>query len=177
MNSSLDMAITILRVLIGVLMFGHGAQKLFGWFGGRGLDGATGMVSKLGFRQARFWAWMLALVEALGGLSLIFGFLTPIGAAILLADMIVAGVKVHAPKGIWNTQGGVEYNLVLIAALLVIGLAGPTYYSVDRFVNVVNWSPMMLFFAASAVSLFGIYIAFLTTTQPAASQRPTTPQR
>src|SRR5262245_19234513 len=99
MNSSLDMAITILRDLIGLLMVGHGAQKLFGWFGGSGIGGATGMVTRLGFRPARFWAWMLALVEVLGGLSLIFGFLTPIGAAVLLANMVVAAVKVHAPKG------------------------------------------------------------------------------
>jgi putative oxidoreductase len=177
MTSSLDMAITIMRILIGALMFGHGAQKLFGWFGGPGMAGATGMMNHLGFRPAPFWAWMLALLEVLGGLSLVFGFLTPIGAAALLADMIVAAVKVHAPKGIWNMGGGVEYNLVLIAALLVIGLAGPTLYSVDRYVNVVSWTPTTLFFAALAASLFGIFVAFLTTTQPAASPRQTTQSR
>ncbi len=135
------------------------------------------MMSQLGFRPARFWAVILGLVEVLGGLSLIFGFLTPIGAAAILADMVVAVAKVHGPKGIWNIGGGAEYNLVLIAALLVIGLAGPTLYSLDHFVNVVSWSPTTFFLASTAVSLFAIFIALLTTIQPVDSHRQTTQPR
>jgi putative oxidoreductase len=176
MTSTLDTALTVLRVLIGLLMFGHGAQKLFGWFGGRGMAGTVGMINQLGFRPARLWAVLLALVEFFGGLSLVFGFLTPIGAAALVADMVVAIAKVHGPKGIWNMAGGAEYNLVLIAALAVIGIADPTYLSLDRYIRFVSWTPTMLFFAACAVSLFGIFVAFLTTTQAAGQQGTTQPR-
>jgi putative oxidoreductase len=175
MTPILDVALTILRVLIGALMFGHGAQKLFGWFGGPGMSGVSGMMASMGFRPARLWALLLALVEVLGGLSLVFGFLTPLGAALLIANMLVTIVKVHGPKGIWNMAGGMEYNLVLIASLIVTGLAGPTTYSIDRSANLVTWTPEQFFFASTALSLFGIFIALLTTVQPT-EQRTTQPR-
>src|SRR6185503_12865455 len=120
-----ETALLILRLTVGLVFVGHGAQKLFGWFGGAGMKGATGMMEKLGFRPARFWAWTSALAEFAGGLLMTLGLFTPAAAAVFIGVMIVAIAKVHGAKGVWNTNGGFEYNLTLIAASIVLGLAGP----------------------------------------------------
>jgi putative oxidoreductase len=122
----------LLRAVVGLLFIGHATQKLFGWFGGDGLAKTTESFAKLGIQPATLWAPLEAGAELSGGLFLVLGLLTPIGAALIIGDMLVAIVKVHAPKGLWSQQGGFEYNLVLIAILLVIGLAGPGLYSLDR---------------------------------------------
>src|SRR5712691_1455527 len=139
-----DVLLAILRITIGALIFGHGAQKLFGWFGGNGMAGTQGMTRKLGFYPSWFWAWALSLGEVIGGLLLVFGFLPPIGAALVIGAMIVAIATVHGPKGLWVTNGGYEYNILIIGAALVVGLADPAAYSLDYYLKF-GWTPMMLF--------------------------------
>src|SRR3954466_10958396 len=106
--NTVETMIVILRVVIGLLFFAHGAQKLFGWFGGHGWRGTQGFVTQLGLRPAAFWALMLRLSGLFGGLMLVLGFLTPLGAASIVAGQIVAIAKVHGPKGLWTTSGGYE---------------------------------------------------------------------
>jgi putative oxidoreductase len=125
----MDFAIVVLRLVVGLLFVGHGTQKLFGWFGGPGLDGTEGMMGKLGYRPARAHAVMAGAAEAVGGLLLILGLLVPLAAAAIIGVMLNAIASVHGTKGPWVTNGGYEYNLVLITAAFVVatsasGVAG-----------------------------------------------------
>ncbi len=132
MSATVNIGLLILRIVVGLLFVGHGAQKLFGWFGGHGMAGQIGMMGKLGMSPAPVWAWINALGEFLGGLGFLFGLLSPLAVVGLLGSMIVAIVKVHWAKGVWNTGGGFEFPLTLAAVAFVVGLTGPGFYSLDR---------------------------------------------
>jgi putative oxidoreductase len=125
-------AMLILRVVVGLLFIGHGTQKLFGWFGGPGLDGATGFMRALGYRPARPHAVAGGLSEAVGGSLLVLGLATPLAAAAIIGVMVNAIATVHGTKGLWVTQGGYEYNAVLIAACLAIATGGAGAWSLDE---------------------------------------------
>jgi putative oxidoreductase len=121
----------IARNVIGGLFVGHGTQKLFGWFGGPGLDGTGQMMDKLELRPPKWHALAAATAETAGGALLAFGAATPVAAAVLNGSMFTAIRKVHVDKGPWNQGGGYEYNLVLIAALTALVETGPGRPSVD----------------------------------------------
>jgi putative oxidoreductase len=120
------------RLAIGGLFVGHGTQKLFGWFDGPGLENATGMMEKLGLRPARRNAIAASATETVGGAMIATGTLTPVAAAGLIGTMVTAVRTVHLPNGIWNANGGYEFNLALIAALIALVDGGPGRFSVDR---------------------------------------------
>jgi putative oxidoreductase len=127
----LDLALTIIRLAVGLVLAGHGAQKVFGAFEGPGLERWHGAVASMGFARPRVLGTLAAFTEFFGGLMLAAGFLTPVVAAALAIDMAVAIVKVHRGKGMWVTKGGYEYALVLFVVVAVLGLARPTAFSVD----------------------------------------------
>ena len=110
----------ILRVLIGGLFVGHGTQKLFGWFGGNGLDGTSGFFEQLGLKPGKRNAIAAGAAEAGGGALLATGAALPLAGAALTGTMTTAIRRVHGAKGPWTTDGGWEYNAVLIAATLAI---------------------------------------------------------
>jgi putative oxidoreductase len=109
-----------LRLLIGGLFIGHGTQKLFGWFGGHGLDGTGGFFESLGLKPGKRNALAAGLSEAGGGALLATGVALPLAGAAITGTMATAIRHVHAPKGPWSTEGGWEYNAVLIGATLAI---------------------------------------------------------
>lgn len=112
---------TILRVVAGGLLAGHGAQKLFGWFGGQGPEGTGDFFeSGLGLAPGRRHAQAAGAAELGGGLMLATGLGTPLAAAALSGTMITAIQKVHLDKGPWATEGGWEYNAVLLALLFAL---------------------------------------------------------
>jgi putative oxidoreductase len=120
------------RAIVGPLFIGHGTQKLFGWFGGHGLEGTAGFFEQgIGLRPGKRHATAAGLSETLGGALLTLGALTPLAASMLIGTMTTAIRKVHAPKGPWATDGGYEYNAVLIAAMFAIAESGPGRPSVD----------------------------------------------
>jgi putative oxidoreductase len=119
------------RLFIGGMFIGHGTQKLFGWFGGPGLDGTTGMMEKLGLAPPRANAYAASLSETAGGAAIALGAFTPLAAASLIGTMTTAVRTVHLKNGFWSTGGGYEYNLTIIAALLLIVDGGPGALSVD----------------------------------------------
>lgn len=171
-----EIFLTLLRILIGALFIGHGAQKLFGWFGGPGMEGHTGFMRSLGLQPASLWAWFSALGEFVGGLLLVLGLLTPVGAAAIIASMLMAIIKVHWQNGLWNTEGGFEFNLVLIANALLIGFAGPGLYALDNAINL-PWSQPALFIISLVAAIIGVAVALLTTqTQEPEQERTRTPQ-
>jgi putative oxidoreductase len=120
------------RGVVGPLFIGHGTQKLFGWFGGHGLEGTAGFFEQgLGLRPGKRHATAAGVSEALGGLLLTLGALTPVGASMISGAMVTAIRKVHASKGPWVTEGGYEYNAVIIAAMAALAESGPGAPSVD----------------------------------------------
>jgi putative oxidoreductase len=121
-----------IRAVIGPLFVGHGTQKLFGWFGGHGLEGTAGFFEQgIGLRPGKRHATAAGLSEAVGGALLTAGALTPLASSMIIGAMTTAIRKVHAPKGPWVTDGGYEYNAVLIAAMVAIAESGPGKPSVD----------------------------------------------
>ena len=121
-----------LRGVVGPLFVGHGTQKLFGWFGGHGLDGTGGFFEKpRACGPGKRHATAAGAAEAVGGALLTLGALTPLAAAMITGTMITAIRKVHLAKGPWVTEGGYEYNLALIAAMTALAEAGPGSPSVD----------------------------------------------
>lgn len=122
----------LLRVVIGGIFAAHGAQKLFGWWGGPGVAGTRGWIGSMGFRPAWLFAALVSLQEFGGGLLLAFGFVTPLGALAVTAAMVVAVSLVHWSKGLWNGNGGYEFNLSLMAAAVALAATGPGRFSIDR---------------------------------------------
>ena len=120
----------LLRIVVGVIVVGHGLQKLFGWFSGPGLSGAGAFFETLGHRPGRPLALIAAVSEITGGLLIVVGLLTPLGAAIVFGTLFVAAVSTFK-NGFWNVNGGGEYPLVLGLVGLVIAFTGPGRYSVD----------------------------------------------
>ena len=120
------------RVLIGALFVGHGTQKLKGWFGGPGIDGMTAGMDRMGMHPPRRNAYAAGLSETIGGALLGLGLATPLAASMLTGTMAVAVAKVHKPNGPWVSNGGWEYNAVLIAAVLAFAEDGPGEISLDH---------------------------------------------
>jgi putative oxidoreductase len=127
----MNVALLVLRVVVGALFVGHGAQKLFGWFGGHGPDGTGRFFESVGVTPGRTLAILAGASEVLGGLLFACGLVTPVGAALLSAVMLVAIWTVHRRNGVWVTENGYEYNLVLLAVLFAVTAAGPGEWSLD----------------------------------------------
>jgi putative oxidoreductase len=125
-------ALLLLRVTVGGLLAGHGAQKLFGWFEGPGMQGTTGWLESMGFRPGRYWAFAAGASEFFGGVLTAVGMLNPIGPLMAIGAMLTATFKVHAGKPIWVTAGGAELTLTNAAALMALALTGPGRISADR---------------------------------------------
>jgi putative oxidoreductase len=121
----------LLRATVGGFFIGHGTQKLFGWFGGNGLDATGQMFEKLGLRPGRTNAIAAGAAEAGGGALLAAGLATPVGAAVITSTMLTAINRVHLKNGPWTSNGGYEYNAVLIAAALTLAEIGPGKPSLD----------------------------------------------
>jgi putative oxidoreductase len=132
----MNLGLLVLRLVIGALMFGHGTQKLFGWFGGHGPEGTGGFFETLGLRPGTRLALAAGAAEATGGILIAAGLLTPIAAAILSAVMITAILTAHRAAGIWAAEGGYEYNLVLLASLFALSAVGPGRWSLDHALGV-----------------------------------------
>lgn len=126
------LAVLILRLFLGFTFMMHGSQKLLGAFGGGGLAGVAGMLSKLGVEPAQIWAWVLSITEFVGGVCVFLGFLARFWAAGLVIDMAVAIFKVHIHNGFFAGKNGFELPLALGVMALVIVLTGPGSLSVDR---------------------------------------------
>jgi putative oxidoreductase len=122
----------LLRATVGSFFVGHGTQKLFGWFGGRGPQATAQMFEGLGLHPAPLHARAAGCAEAGGGAALALGFQTPLASSALIATMLTAINRVHLKNGPWAANGGFEYNAVLIAVAATLAELGPGPLSLDR---------------------------------------------
>ncbi|HEY6808928.1 MAG TPA: DoxX family protein, partial [Gemmatimonadales bacterium] len=121
----------ILRMVLGISFLGHGSQKLFGWFGGYGLSGTGGWMESVGLKPGKAMAFLAGAGELTGGALVLLGLFTDLGALLIAAVMVVAMAKLHIKKGFWNTNGGYEYNLTIIAAVIALASTGPGGYTIQ----------------------------------------------
>lgn len=127
----INIGLLFIRLVVGVLFFGHGAQKLFGWFGGYGIKGTGGWFESIGMKPGATVALLAGLAEFIGGILFALGLLTPFAGIMIAGTMVIAIVKVHGPNGLWATQNGYEYNLTLLVVAIGIALTGAGNYSLD----------------------------------------------
>jgi putative oxidoreductase len=141
----MDTGLLVGRMVLGLLMASHGAQKLFGWFGGYGLSGTGGFLESLGFRPGRVFAAAAAITELFGGLFTALGLFGPVGPALIVSVMIVAAVTVHWAHGLFAQNNGIELPLLYGTVAAGLALTGPGAISLDA----------LLGFTAFASPLFG----------------------
>jgi putative oxidoreductase len=162
----------ILRLVVGLIVAAHGAQKLFGWWGGPGMAGWTGAMTRMRIRPAIPWAWLSAISELGGGLLFALGFLSPLGSMAIAGSMLVAIALVHLPKGFWVTKGGYEFNVSLLAAVIAIALTGPGALSLDALFGIHPPEPVTVIVAAALV-VAGVAAAIVgRSPRPAEAPRP-----
>jgi putative oxidoreductase len=126
-----SLGLLLLRLTFGGLMMGHGAQKLFGAFGGHGPEGTGQFLESMGMQPGRFWAQMAGWTEFGGGLLTALGLMHPAGPLLTIAPMAMATTKAHAGKPIWITSGGAELPVTNMAIAGAVTLAGPGVFSLD----------------------------------------------
>ena len=127
----MNLALLLVRLVFGLGIAAHGAQKLFGWFGGHGLAGAGGMMESLGFRPGRTFALAAGLGEGVGGVLTALGLLGPLGPALMIVVMLTAMLVVHRPNGFFSMNNGVELPLLYATGAFGFALVGPGLFSLD----------------------------------------------
>jgi putative oxidoreductase len=156
-----DFALLVMRSVIGISLMGHGAQKLFGWFGGPGLNGFANGLAKSGTWLAPLWALLAGLCEFGGGLLFFLGFLNPLGALGISAVMLAAIFMVHWSKGFWNSKGGIEFPLANLTVAFAVALTGPGSWSLDSAFGIAMQEPISLI-AGYALVLLGLIALLLS---------------
>jgi putative oxidoreductase len=179
-----DAGLLLLRLTTGGLLVGHGAQKLFGWFGGPGFKGTAGWLRSMGLHPSKLWATSAASSEFGGGLLTSLGLLHPLGPMAEMAAMIMATVKVHWGKPIWVSTGGAELPVVDMATAATLIFTGPGRFSLDRVFGIRLPRPVVIGVAIAEAIMVGIGIVSQPApipvtppeTAPAANNMATTEQ-
>jgi putative oxidoreductase len=171
----MNLGLLILRLAVGGFFVGHGAQKLFGAFGGHGLSGTGQFFESIGMKPGHVHARAAGTAEFAGGLLLIFGLFTPFAAAAITAVMIVAILTVHGKNGPWSTDGGYEYNVVLAAAVFCLAGVGAGTISLDNAFGL-NLSGTGWALGELAAGILGAVGAVLVGRREDAQRSATTPR-
>lgn len=132
LQSTGGFAALILRVPVGLILVAHGAQKLFGWFGGYGLEGTGEWMASIGLEPGYLMALLAGSAEFFGGLALVFGLLTRPAAIVSAITMLVAIFAVHLSNGLFMSNNGYEYALTLFAATLALAIQGSGRFGLDN---------------------------------------------
>jgi len=151
LDTGRSLAVLPIRLGFGLIFFAHGAQKLFGLFGGGGIAGTADQFDAMGFRPGLLFALIAGLLEVVGGLFLAFGVITRLVAAALALEMLIVTLQVHWPNGFFmnwaNKPGvghGIEYPLALLVGLLAIVIYGAGAVSVDRQISHPHQPPRLV---------------------------------
>lgn len=130
----MNIGLLIIRIIVGLTFMGHGSQKLFGAFGGGGLKATSKGFESMGLKPGMVMALLAGLAEFIGGALFVLGFITWLGDLLIVITMLVGIFKVHGKNGYWITQGGFEYNLILIAIAVGVFFTGPGNISLDALI-------------------------------------------
>jgi putative oxidoreductase len=132
-STAADLALGVIRLALGWIFFVYGSQKLFGWFGGPGIDPTAGFMASIGLKPGTFYAYLSGIIEFGGAIAMLLGVITRLAALALIGDMIMAMIKVTAEQGLhpYSNAPGYGLNVALIALALVMFLLGAGRYSVD----------------------------------------------
>jgi putative oxidoreductase len=167
--ASLSGGLLIARMVLGLGLAAHGAQKLFGWFGGYGLAGTGGFFDSMGFRPGRLFAGAASLAELIGGLLLAIGLLGPIGPALVISPMLVAMLTVHRNNGFFATGDGIELPLLYATGALTLAFTGFGAFSLDALLGLSGLATPAVAALAVTVGVLG-GLAALVLRQPVAKQ-------
>jgi len=154
----MEYGILLLRLVVGLAFVGHGAQKLFGWFGGGGVSGTAGFFGSLGYRAPAAMAVAAGLLELGGGLLLASGLLTPLAALALCTVLLNAIVTVQWQRGFF---GGYELDLTFLTVALAVVATGPGRLSLDR---AIGWDDNLSGIDWSSAVLAGAIVAAVVST-------------
>ena len=173
----MDAGLLVLRIVVGLLLVGHGAQKLFGWFGGGGLIGTAWYFRSVGYRPPRFMAVFAGGAELLGGAALAAGFMTPLAASVVVGTMLNASMAVHRRNGLWAVENGYEYPLVIAAAAVTLSFTGAGAASLDARLGLGGASIQSGLFAVALGLVVGSAVlvsreARRSAARPASKSRP-----
>ena len=158
----MDAGLLILRLVFGLGLAAHGAQKLFAWFDGQGVSGTGRFLETLGFFPGRTFARLTGIAEVAGGLLMALGLFGPIGPAIAILVMVVAMVTVHIENGFFNQHNGIELPLLYCGAALPVAVGGPGAYSMDSALGMSStWSGEFGMIAVALGIIAGLGSLFL----------------
>jgi putative oxidoreductase len=149
----------VLRLTVGGYFFGHGMQKLAGWFGGAGPEGTGEHFEQIGLRPGRESALLAGVSEVGGGSLLALGLLTPAAVSMLTGVMTNAIRHVHGQNGLWVTEGGIEYPVVILAALAALADSGPGRLSLDEALGIGLRGPIVTAAAMGIGAAGAVYVA------------------
>lgn len=169
-ESAKDLGLLALRLTAGGLMAGHGAQKLFGVFGGPGFQGTSGWLESMGLKPGNAWAALAGGGEFSSGMLLALGFLNPIGSISLFGPMVMAWNKAHAGKPIWAVNGGAELPLLYMAVAVAVGLISPGKYSLDEALGIEIPAPLIALTVAGVAA--GIVAGVIAQPEPQPPAEP-----
>ncbi|MEO8744233.1 MAG: DoxX family protein [Candidatus Dormibacter sp.] len=132
----MDASILILRLIVGLYVFAHGTQKLFGWFAASAPANADAVFTESGLRPAKFWASLLGITEAVGAALFATGLLSPLGSIWIGGAMLVSVLGLRLSKGLFEFRGGIELPLTNLAVAVAVGITGPGLYSIDAVLGI-----------------------------------------
>jgi putative oxidoreductase len=162
-----SIGLLVARIVIGLLMAAHGAQKIFGWFGGYGLNATGQFFEQIGFHPGTAFAGAAAISEILSGLLVALGFLGPAGPALMISVMIVAAVTVHWEHGIFASKNGIELPLLYGTAALGLAVTGFGQYSLDAWLGIAGHLPAVDTWVALAIGVVGGFANVALRRRPA----------
>ena len=163
----IGIGLLLARLFLGLGLAAHGAQKLFGWFGGYGLKGTGGFFESMGFKPGTLFAGMAGLGEFLGGMLVAVGWLGPIGPALIVSVMVIAIITVHWQHGFFVSSNGVELPLMNIAAALALTFAGFGAYSLDAIAQVDALATPQAAWIAIIIAVVGALLSLIDRKPPA----------
>ena len=164
---SSDLGLLVLRLVVGLTMAGHGAQKAFGWWKGSGWAGWVEVMVRMGFRPPALWGAVAVVAELVGGSLFALGLLTPFAAMALIGQSVVIIIKAHWARGFWGRDGGFEFPLSLAAGVVAIVGTGAGALSLDAFLGI-SWSVELRLLLAAIGAVGGLVGIAITRMVPVA---------